>query len=357
MRRAMQTALLVCAALTLAAQEPPRYVDVHLHLWGHEGPFLEQRSGGKAGKSPSRPVKDDYDTSVKNLLAQMDAAGVQKALIMMLKENRGLHDVMVKLAREKPDRFALVGGGDTLQTIIEQTAADQVTPEVKKRFEQEARRLLAEGVKAFGECMTLHLSMAGNHSFIQVAPDHPLFLLMADLAAEGSVAIDLHMEAVVDTMKVPEGLPAKNQGPLRPTIAPFERLLAHNRKARIVWQHIGWDNTGDMKVELLRGLLRKHENLFMALRVEERLVRIGTRTPMPNRIVDASGRIKPEWTALLEEFPDRFVIGSDEFFGTSTDPRAAPQSFEETWRILKQLPAPLAAKIGRENAVRVYRLN
>lgn len=342
--------------LTLALQESPRYVDVHLHLWGHEGPFLEQRSGGKAGKRPAGQVKDDYDTSVKNLLKQMDAAGVQKGLVMMLKENRGLYDVAVRLAKEKPDRFVLVGGGDTLQAMIEQTAAEKVTPEVRRRFEQEARRLLAAGVKAFGECLTLHLSMAGNHSFIQVAPDHPLFLLMADLAAEGNVAIDLHMEAVVETMAVPAGLPAKNQGPLLPTIPPFERLLAHNRKARIVWQHVGWDNTGDMKVELLRRLLKAHANLFMALRVEERPVRIGTRTPMPNRIVDPAGKIKPEWLALFDEFPDRFVIGSDEFFGTSTDPRASPQSFEETWGMVKQLPAALAAKIGRENAVKIYRL-
>ena len=77
---------------------------------------------------------------------------------------------------------------------------------------------------------------------------------------------------------------------------------------------------------------------------------------MPNRIVDGQGKITAAWRALLEEFPDRFVIGTDEFFCVPGNASAAPQSFEETWRILEQLPADLAKKIGRENAERVYGL-
>jgi len=33
-----------------------------------------------------------------------------------------------------------------------------------------------------------------------------------------------------------------------------------------------------------------------------------------------------------------------------------PQSFEETWSLMDQLPEHLARKIGRENAARVYRM-
>lgn len=81
------------------------------------------------------------------------------------------------------------------------------------------------------------------------------------------------------------------------------------------------------------------------------------KTLMPNRIVDAEWKIKPEWLQLFKEFPDRFVIGTDEFFGIPGRSQRAPQSFEETWRILAQLPSYLANKIGSENALHIYRLN
>jgi hypothetical protein len=109
-----------------------------------------------------------------------------------------------------------------------------------------------------------------------------------------------------------------------------------------------------MTVELVGQLLESHPNLFLALRVEERLRTMGG-SPMPNRIVDSEWKIRAEWRALFERFPDRFVIGTDEFFGP-VGGRIAPQSFEETWRILDQLPPELATKIGRVNAQKLYGL-
>ena len=76
--------------------------------------------------------------------------------------------------------------------------------------------------------------------------------------------------------------------------------------------------------------------------------------PMPNRIVDDNLKIKSEWQDLFQEFPDRFVIGTDESIPNEGDTTRYPQSFEETWRILDQLPPDLAGKIGRENAIRIY---
>ena len=79
--------------------------------------------------------------------------------------------------------------------------------------------------------------------------------------------------------------------------------------------------------------------------------------PMRNRIVDEGGQIKPEWLALIADFPDRFMIGSDEFVGSrggaTTEPRA---SFQQTWVLVEQLPPDLAGKVGHDNALRVYGL-
>jgi len=78
---------------------------------------------------------------------------------------------------------------------------------------------------------------------------------------------------------------------------------------------------------------------------------------MPNRIVDQNGAIEPEWLELINEFPDRIMIGGDEFVGIPglTPPKV--QSFDETWGMLGQLPSSLAAKVGEENAATAYNLN
>lgn len=53
--------------------------------------------------------------------------------------------------------------------------------------------------------------------------------------------IDIHMEAVPDDMPLPLGLnPSHNPGILKANISAFERLLSHNRKAKIIWAHAGW---------------------------------------------------------------------------------------------------------------------
>ncbi|MCP5049859.1 MAG: hypothetical protein GY940_22005, partial [bacterium] len=126
-------------------------------------------------------------------------------------------------------------------------------------------------------------------------------------------------------------------------------------KARIVWQHIGWDNTGEMTVSLLKRLLKAHPNLYLSLRVEEPL-RVRAGGSLPNRIVDENWKIKNEWMVFIKAFPDRFMLGGDEFVGIPGRSRRMPQSFEETWPILKQLPSQLAKQLGHSNPARVYNL-
>jgi len=64
--------------------------------------------------------------------------------------------------------------------------------------------------------------------------------------------------------------------------------------------------------------------------------------------------LKPEWKALLEDFPDRFVIGTD------VDPPTMAAYSEEIgyWRgILAQLSPPTAAKLAHGNAERLLKLS
>lgn len=342
------------------------YIDVHIHL----DPMSLQRPASFA-RGPRGPRRFsgregvDYEGMATNIISLMDKMSVEKAILMpppQVPNQRGMkatYATCVSVAKYYPDRIIVGGGGDTLNRLIYKYAKDEVTPEIEAQFRLEAEKLLREGAFVFGEMSALHLSMQEHHIFSQVDPDHPLFLLLTDIAAENNIPIDFHMEPVPQDMPMPESLlkiSSFNPAMLKANISGLERLLKHNRKAKIVWQHIGWDNIGYMTIELLWYLLGKHPNLYLALRVESRQMKMDNSNFMPNRIVDSNWNIRPEWRQFIIDFSERIVIGSDDFMGVLRQQPRPKDSFRETWGILWQLPEEIAYKIGRGNAVRIYNL-
>jgi hypothetical protein len=347
-------------------------IDVHLHLWGHSQPTQARGPNIMPNQQgPPRKIREkkrfervtDYVAAFENLLKQMDEYAIEKVLLMSPPrtydnvDNEEFNELL-KLKKKYPDRILVAGGGNLLNPIIHKYKPNKVTSAIKKQFKEKAEYLIGKGITAFGEMTALHLSFSNRHVFEETLPDHPLFLLLSDIAAEYNIPIDLHMEAVPRDIPTPNGfnrVSSLNPSYLQANIDSFERLLSHNRKTRIVWQHIGWDNTGYMTISLLRKLLNKHPNLYLALRVEERTTTVGGES-MPNRIVDKNWKILPQWLEFFKQFPDRFVIGTDEFFGIPGKSRRSPQSFEETWQMFNQLPDDLKRKFGRTNPVEIYNI-
>ncbi len=327
-------------------------IDTHMHF---------------GGKLSSGEMKSLYASAAGYLIENMDAVGLEKAILVTVLSpsatlsGEGIEQLTAATIALYPDRLFRMAGGAQLGTIIEATDPDAVTPSIQKTFRTQAVALLDAGAIGFGEMITLHPCLGSKHNYQFAPPDHPLFLLLADIAAERGVPIDLHAEAVAQTRPMPENIQrACDQNPdtLEATIPAIESLLAHNRSANIVWQHIGWDNTGEMTVKLLRRLLETHSNLFLALKVEERGFQVGTnnQVQMLNRIVDSNGEIGQDWLDLFEDFPDRFMIGADEFVDASGERPVGAASLDATWKMVDQLPADLEQKFGSENAARVYGL-
>jgi len=266
---------------------------------------------------------------------------------------------LILAVKKYPNRLVLGAGGGILNSMIHETDPDDVTDEAQAKFREYALEMVENGAKVFGEMAALYLSMNPRDVFEQASPDHPLFLLLADIAAEKGVPIDIHMEAVEKDTYTPLNLrqvSLNNPTLLKANIPALKRLLKHNRKAAIVWQHIGWDNTGQMAIPLLRSMLANNPNLYLGFKIEEREYQAGTQDPMPNRIVDENNKIKPDWLEFFNEFQDRLLVSADQLVGIKSKTAPAPQYMEKTYSVVEQLPPGIRRKVAQENAKRIYHL-
>jgi predicted TIM-barrel fold metal-dependent hydrolase len=243
-------------------------------------------------------------------------------------------------------RLAFAAGGESLNPMLQQTPAEHVPADLVRRFVAIGEEIAAAGAASFGELAAEHFSSGrGRHPYESAPPDHPLLLALADLAAQRGLPIDLHMEAVPQDMPFPPERPqGANPARLPANIARLERLLAHNPGARIVWLHAGWDLTGERSVPLMRELLARHANLVMSIKCDH------SGAPSSAPLLPEGSALKPAWLALLAEFPQRFVIGSDQFLGED------PERFENARRVVELLPPELARLVAAQNAQRIYRL-
>jgi len=298
----------------------------------------------------------NFDAAIEGALGATAGLG-RKTLVLVpppfpsVAANANAHDYEVFLPsiRRHPTELAFLGGS-YLNAILQTTDPAAVSPEIRRSFLAHAAKVLDDGARGFGELALLHFSEFEGHPYERAAPDHPLLLALADLAAGRDAPIAVHMEAVEKDMDLPMGLASPPNPPRIPAnIAAFERLLSHNPAARIVWLHNGWDNTGQRTPQFVHRLMAVHPNLALALKFQ--------RSRFPQNQVMAPGGPNPAWLAVIRSYPDRIIIGSDSFFA-SPDNRAGmifqPQPIVA---FLGRLPQPLAEQVGHLNAARLYGLD
>ncbi len=319
------------------------WIDVHFHLIANPGDL--------AG----------FDEAARAALQIMDAERIRTIVVMSppITLETSDFEILANIAKKYGPRIAIFGGGETLNHMLQEAGKSLVvTEEVRRRFAETAQHIIASGAKGFGEISAHHVSLTPTHPYESVPADHPLLLLLADIAVQHDVPIDLHFDPVPADVARPSSLSSLNPAVLKENLGGFERLLAHNRKAKIVWAHAGSDPVGYFTPTLVRELLGRHSNLALSIRPTG---------PYPRVMVHpATGAINAEWIAVLSAFPDRFVIGSDSFVvstrftgaGAASTFAAGSQTQRlAIRRLLSHLTADLARRIGYENAERIYRLN
>jgi len=322
------------------------WVDAHVHPIGGRGRFT------------------DYPSAVKAAVSVMEEAGIAKMILMPPPQVDGTvapfdFESFSEAVKSYGARLAFLGGGGSLNSMIQEAGRQPtVSDRLRDRFERKAAEILRAGALGFGEITAHHLSLLPGHPYESAPADHPLLLLLADIAARNDVVIDFHFDPVVEDMKAPDWLASPpNPAVFQANLAAFERLLEHNRKAKIVWAHAGSDMLGQWTVPLSRRLLEKHPNLYMSLRMSP------GRAPW-NHPLTPTGQVKPEWLQLLNDFSDRFVIGGDQFCASAAAGQGPGTVFAQQAGTMRQrintflgaLPEELARKIAYQNAIRLYKL-
>jgi hypothetical protein len=158
---------------------------------------------------------------------------------------------------------------------------------------------------------------------VRYPADAPMIQRLWSMSAAYGVPLQVHMDGSPDS------------------VASLERLLASDRAGTLLWAHTGHY----AEPPLLRRLLQEHPNLCAELSYRGSVSRSYTAVP-----IDRGGVLREEWRALLEEFPGRFVVGTDISWVSSTE----YERHIGYWRsVLGQLTPETAAMLAYRNAERL----
>jgi hypothetical protein len=299
------------ATASVSSSFTGRYIDVHSHI-------------------------NTDGVTYTALLSSMDKEGVDTMVIMETPgalwiqggspTKYGVPDAMLTY----PTRFITLCSGDAGKMLYTATRSGSYTPEDEARYKSLLTSAAQSGTcRGFGEIGVRHfppMGMAQTYD-ITVPADHPWMFDMSDIAAQYGIPVDIHMEAT--SVTVPQ----------------LERLLAHNRNTTIIWDHAGWGNTGEATPALMRRLLAENPNLYTSIKYRDDMAGTG--------FLNKDGSINAAWLTVVQEFPDRFMMGSD------IKPGIWDNEFRQVKKhvsIISQMPPDIQNKVARENAIRIFRI-
>ena len=347
MIKRLATALAMACGVwsTAATAQPLEWVDTHFHWTMDDVGSTEEM----AQKSIAIMQAENIRTMILSSQPRPGQAGANFVELQKLLAAHG-------------KRFAVLGGGNSLNPLMHQIYEGKIPPETVERFQVLAERTAASGVRGFGEIALHHISLNDQHAYEVIPADDTLVKILLDTVARHDAVIDIHFDAVLAKMARPERLNSPNNPTeFEPNFEAFERMLAYNRNAKVVWAHAGGvDMLGNFTPQLASRMLEKHPNLYMSLRPFGRQpgVMLQVRPKGPKQL-------NPEWVAVVEKFADRFVMGSDSFLVSDNAQRVGPaRIFSENSFNMRQairdvlaaLKPDVARKVGYENAERLYKL-
>jgi predicted TIM-barrel fold metal-dependent hydrolase len=323
----MRVALFVLLWLGLGAahaQTAHRYADAHLHYVD----FFQESEGMDA------------------LLAAMDAGRVDHALLMGIPVTKKWHE-------DEPKKPRYYQGDDaplywySATDVLVAEAIRRLPAAQQRRFkpflsgfnpndknaDAHIERMLAlyPGFwKGIGEVFTRHDDLTALIQGEVPRSNNEALARVYRLAAKHDLPVLLHSNLTS----------VREREPLY--LEELEEALSKHPKTRFLWAHAGTSaelNRAQGKLASLRetveDLLARHDNLWIDL----------SWSVLDPYILDADGKPRAAWIALIEAHPDRFVIGSD-LVGHF---EKVGEKLSEFDVLLDALPAKVARKLAHDN--------
>jgi hypothetical protein len=272
------------------------------------------------------------------LIKEMDENGV--ALIWLAPILKLGSEESLRLNASHPDRFV----------------PTTVNGDSKKwhRGDQGFLNNLAKDVRsgkyfAMGEFEARHYPSSTNTRDVHTPVDSEGMQVVFQLSSETGIPFSLHHEAEDELL--PE----------------LERMLAKYPKAKVIWDHVGRNRNYQTwkkfrHAEAVREFLSKYPNLYFDFLPS----RPGSKYKYDGKGYGKEGYVEgimydyssgnvsldAEWKKVIEEFPDRFVLGSDANTGGGLEKFEKYDRITYIYRniILKGLRKDVAEKIAYKNA-------
>jgi predicted TIM-barrel fold metal-dependent hydrolase len=202
-------------------------------------------------------------------------------------------------------------------------------PAFKSRLSSMEADLRDNGARVIGEIHVSSLNSAANERvYHKIRGDAPTLKAMFDLAGKYKRALNVHAEWSGDTAR------------------ELTALAASNREARLILSHCGVIASASD----IRDVFEKNSNILcdLSFRSPPQL-----KPKIMNRMVFDNGRLRDDRKKLIEDFPDRFIVGIDDVFNWA--------DYEDTVRnirtgLLANLKPDVAEKVAWKNAQALFGL-
>lgn len=283
-------AALLCAFASAAIAGPHRYADAHLHYVD----FFQESEG------------------MESLLAAMDAGRVDHALLMGIPVTKKWHE-------DEPKKPRYYQGDDA--PLYWYSATDVLVAEAVRRLPEAQQRRFKPFLSGFnpndknadahiermlalypsfwqgiGEVFTRHDDLTALIQGEAPRANNEALARVFRLAAKHDLPVLLHSNLTS----------VREREPLY--LDELETALSKHPQTRFLWAHAGTSaelhraqgKLGFLR-ETLADLLARHDNLWIDL----------SWSVLEPYILDTDGKPRATWIALIEAYPDRFVIGSD----------------------------------------------
>ena len=244
------------------------------------------------------------------------------------------------IVNDYPHHFVLATNGGTNKNWLQQKISfvDQTVKHVR------GGNYPIMGEFDFRHYMSHHQCKAGkterdNDIPINSANGHRIFTL----SEETGIAFVIHLE--------PEDRP----------LTEMEEMLAAYPRAKVIWAHFGQIRHQERQKKYTPKLIHRLLSTYSNLCIDISTGHPGRRYKCNNNILDTviwqdgfldsqKSILKPEFKAILAEFSNRFVVGTDYGDGRPPLPEFLKKKIKNVRLIMRDLPAEAKHNIGYRNA-------